>query len=235
MNGKEILLGLKYVGEDLIDEAENGQFPVRANRKNTHRKIRRPLLLAALIALLLLLVGCAVVYVLSLNGIKLGDQQISYDVYDYDPNSGEAVAYVGQETQTQQVLTLAGMGETPASQAAREWYAFLETYDPDGGIKKAVWGKEPDFGEEYYGYGLYTQEMKDRLDEILSKYNLKLRGKQVEFQTSKLLFRALGMENVLNPGSEAQMHIDHAAYYENGNLDVYFNGSTPKVVDKYLL
>lgn len=227
MNGKEILLGLKYVGEDLIDEAENGQFPARANRKNTHRKIRRPLLIAALIALMLLLAGCAVVYILSLNGIKLGEQLVTYDVYDYDPNSGEAVAYVGQETQTQQVLTLAGLGGTPASKAAREWYAFFESYDPDRAIQKATWGKEPEFPEEYYGYGLYSQEMKEKLDEILTKYGLKLRGKQVEFQTSKLLFRALGLENVLNPDSEAQMNIDHAAYYENGNLDVYFNITIP--------
>ena len=227
MNGKDIFLGLKYIGEDLIQEAETARFPIQENQKSNHRTIRRPMLIAALIALLLMLVGCAVVYVLSLNGIKLGDQQISYDVYDYDPNSGEAVAYVGQETQTQQVLTLAGMGETPASKAAREWYDYLQTYDPDGEIKKAVWGNEPDFGVEYYGYGLYTQEMKDKLDEILAKYDLKLRGKRVEFKTSKLLFRALGMENVLNPDSEAQMHIDHAAYYENGNLDVYFNITIP--------
>lgn len=227
MNGKDIFLGLKYIGEDLIQEAETARFPIPAVQKNTHRKIRRPLLIAALIALLLMLVGCAVVYVLSLNGIKLGDQQISYDVYDYDPNSGEAVAYVGQEMQTQQVLTLAGLDGTPASKAAREWYDFLEAYDPDSEIKRAVWGKEPDFGEEYYGYGLYSQEMKEKLDEILTKYGLKLRGKQVEFKTSKLLFRALGMENVLNPDSEAQMHIDHAAYYENGNLNVHFTMTIP--------
>ena len=55
MNGKDIFLGLKYVGEDLIEEAETSQLSVQANQKNTHRKIRRPLLIAALIALMLLL------------------------------------------------------------------------------------------------------------------------------------------------------------------------------------
>ena len=67
MNGKDIFLGLKYVGEDLIEEAETSQLSVQANQKNTHRKIRRPLLIAALIALMLLLVGCAVVYVLKMQ------------------------------------------------------------------------------------------------------------------------------------------------------------------------
>ena len=241
MNGKEILLGLKYVGEDLIDEAENGQFPVQANQKNTHRKIRRPLLIAALIALMLLLAGCAVVYVLSLNGIKLGDHLVTYDVYDENPNSKDPFTVVGQETYTQQVLTLAGLDGTPASQAAREWYAFCESYDPDGTIQKAAWGKELELPEEYYGYGLYSQEMKEKLDAILTKYNLKLRGKQVEFKTSKLLFRALGMENVLNPGSETKMNVGRASYYENGNLDLSFDitlsskdSAAPEKVSGYL-
>jgi len=82
MNGKDIFFGLKYVGEDLIEGAETAQFPNQENQKNTHRKIRRPLLIAAVIALMLLLAGCAVVYVLSLNGIKLGEQLVTYDVYD---------------------------------------------------------------------------------------------------------------------------------------------------------
>lgn len=227
MKGKDILMGLQYVGSDLIDLAEYGQFPAGGEEKKPRRKIHRPFLLAALIALLLMLVGCAVVYVLSMDGLKLGDQQITQDVFDYDPDSGEAVAYVGQETQTQQVLTLAGLSGTPASQAAREWYEFCKSYDPDGAIQKAVWGSEPEFPEEYDGYGLYTQEMKDKLDEILTKYDLKLRGKRVEFKTTKLLLRALGIENVLNPDNEASMNVDYAAYYENGNLDLYFNVSIP--------
>lgn len=225
MNGKDIFLGLKYVEPEFIEEAEFGRFPTQALETETVRKrkaFRRPFLLAAIIALTALLVGCGVVYVLHLREIKLGEQTLTQDVFVYDPRTGEAIGYVGQETYTQQVLTLAGMSGTPASKAAREWYAFREAYDPDREIQRSVWGKEPQFPEEYYGYGLYTQEMKDKLDEILAAYDLKLRGKPVEFQTSKLLFRALGMETVQNPGSNARIHVDHTAYYENGNLDVYF-------------
>ena len=228
MNGKDIFLGLKYVGDDLIEKAEYGSFSTKAEKTvKKHRGLRRPLLVAAVIAMMLLLVGCAVVYVLSMQEIKLGEQTVTRDVFEYDPDSGEAVAYVGQETQTQQVLTLAGLSGTSASQAAREWYEFLESYDPDRAIRKSVWGKEPEFSEEYYGYGLYSQEMKDKLDEILDKYDLKLRGQPVAFQTSKLLLRALGMESLLNSGSNAQMKIDHAAFYENGNLDVDFTITLP--------
>ena len=231
MNGKDIFLGLKYVGDDLIEKAEYGQFPAKADKtekkEKTHRLIHRPFLIAAIIAMIVLLVGCAIVYVLNLSGLKLGDQTVTHDVYEYDPNTGEAIAYVGQETYTQQVLTLAGLNGTPASQAAREWYTFCESYDPDRKIQRSVWGNYPEFPEEYSGYGLYTQEMKDMLDHILEKYNLKLRGAQIQFPTSKQLFRALGLESILLPSSTTQMKINHSKYYENGNLDLYFEITLP--------
>ena len=230
MNGKDIFLGLKYVDSELIEEAEFGTFPsqtVETESYRRHRAFRRPFLIAALIALMLLLVGCAVVYVLSMQELKLGENTVTYDVFG-EPNSETPFAVIGQETNTQQILTLAGLSGTPVHQAAREWYAFRETYDPEGAIRRESWGTQT-FPEEYSGYGLYTQEMKEKLDEILEKYNLKLRGNPVEFQTTKLLIRALGMENVLNPGCEVQMHISGADYYENGNLDLSFSITIPGV------
>lgn len=240
MNGKDILLGLKYVGDDLIEEAEYGQFPVRKKqRAKTHDRIRRPILLAAVIALLLMLVGCAVVYVLRLQEIKLGEQQTSYDAFSYDPETGLPIEYLGKEAVQEQVLSFAGMKDTPAFQAAQEWFAFQQAYDPDGNILDSVWGDEPEFPAEYGGYGLYTQEMKEKLDELLDKYDLKLKGAAVPFRTSKQLFRAMGIENVLVPDSQAQMRVNQAQYYENDNLDLVFfldipgDGSTEPVANTF--
>lgn len=227
MNGKDIFLGLQYIGEDLIEKAEYGEFPTIAEKEAKRLTLRKPLLIAAIVAIMLLLVGCAVVYLLSLQEIKLGEEQVTYDVYDYDPQTGEAVSYAGTKTETQQVLTLAGLSGTPASQAAQEWFAFRQSYDPDREIQKSMWGNEPEFPEAYYGYGLYSQDMKDKLDEILTKYGLKLRGKKIEFQTSKLLLQALGVESVLNPDSEAEMQSIYGNYYESGNLDIYFGITLP--------
>ena len=228
MNGKDIFLGLKYVGEDLVEEAEYGSFSEKEKKKASGIRSlgRRPLLIAAIIGLMLFLMGCAWV-VMKMQDIKLGEQTATHDVYEYDPNSGEAVSYVGQETYTQQILTLSGLSGTPASKAAREWYEFCESYDLDRTIQKSVWGKYPEFPAEYGGYGLYTQEMKDKLDEILVKYDLKLRGEKIEFQTSKQLLQALGMDSFLHSDSKAHMKINHSAYYENGHLDLYFSMEVP--------
>lgn len=223
MKGEDLFRGLNYVDPKFIEEAET------ATQLQSGKKIlslRRPVLIAAIVALMLMLVGCAVVYVLSMREIKLGEQTVTFDIFDYDPKTGEV--YEGQESIQQQILTLAGPSGTPASNAAREWYEFTETYDPDGEIKKSVWGNEPEFPEEYYTYHLYTQEMKDKLDEIVDKYGLKLRGKQIKFQTSKLLMKALGIENVLNPGADARMNVGSAFYYENGELSLYFDITIPQ-------
>lgn len=223
MNGKDIFMGLKYIDADLIEEAEFGQFPARKVRS-----FRRPLLIAAVIALTLLLVGCAVVYVLNMQGLTLGQQQSEYDSF-----SDDGLEYLGRETVTEQVLTLAGLKGTPAYQAAQEWFDFQQAYDPDRAIQISVWGNYPEFPEEYSGYNLYTQEMKDALDEIIAKYGLKLRGKQVPFQTTKLTMQALGMENILTPGSEAQMDVTGAYYYENGNLNLDFDIVLPDGKDTW--
>jgi len=217
MNGKDIFLGMKYIDEDLIQEAEFGTFSAKKVLS-----FRRSLLAAALIALTLLLVGCAVVYVLNLQGLTLGNQQREYDSF-----SDDGLEYLGTETVTEQVLTLAGIQGSPAYTAAQEWFDFTQAYDPDLEIKKAVWGNYPEFPEEYYGFDLYTQEMKDKLDEIRDKYGLKLPGKPVSFQTTKLTMKALGMEDILLPDSGSEMTVDDARYYQNGNLDITFNITLP--------
>ncbi len=213
MNGKDIFLGLRYIDEDLIEEAEFGKFPARKVVS-----FRRPLLVAAVIVLTLLLVGCAVVYALNMQGLILGDRQTEYDSFSED-----GLEYLGKETITEQVLTLAGLQGSPAYQAAREWFEFQKNYDPDREIQKEVWGSYPEFPEEYSGYNLYTQEMKDALDSILEKYDLKLQGRRIPFLTTKQTMRALGMENILTPGIEAKMDVTDAWYYENGNLNIGFD------------
>lgn len=61
MNGKDIFLGLRYVDEDIIEEAEFGQF--RSKEKPRILKLKKSLLVAAVVAMMLMLVGCgAVIY-----------------------------------------------------------------------------------------------------------------------------------------------------------------------------
>ena len=114
MNGKDIFLGLKYVGEDLIEEAETARFPLPATQKNTHRKIRRPLLIAAVIALTLLLVGCAVAYA---NGWF----QRIFSARSETPLSSEQIQYIQNNEQI--------VGQ---SQTINDWTIDLKSTICDG-------------------------------------------------------------------------------------------------------
>lgn len=226
MNGKDIFLGLKYIGEDLIEEAEFGQFPAKRETESSRKRraFRRPFLIAAIIAMALLLAGCAVAYVLKMQDLKV-DEQVDV-VYAVDGDTGIAAETVAV---TQQVLTLSGLDGTPAYQAAKEWYEFKQAYDPDHliQVRLAQQNAIPEFPAEYDAYNIYTQEMKDKLDQIVEKYGLNLMGAAVDFRTTKQMCRALGMESVLTADSEASMQITGGICYECGNLNLDYAISLP--------
>ena len=80
---------------------------------------RKFLLIAAIIALMLLLVGC-VAYVLSLRDLKIAD---------FTPAQGQSAT-----TGKNEIISLQGFAGTPGYQAHWEWLEFRETYDPDGNL-----------------------------------------------------------------------------------------------------
>ena len=78
------------------------------------------------------------------------------------------------EKEYKDFVSLSGWGDTPESKALAEWQMFRESYDTDGAIISAI-GNEPTGFEDRYGlYLVYTQEMADKMEEIIAKYDLKL-------------------------------------------------------------
>ncbi len=78
------------------------------------------------------------------------------------------------EREFKDFVSLSGWGDTPESKALAEWEAFRQSYDQDGAIISEI-GNEPTGFEDRYGFYLvYTQEMADKLEEIIAKYDLKL-------------------------------------------------------------
>lgn len=220
MNGEDLFRGLGYVSPEYIAEAET-VTRLEAGKKTL--SLRRPVLIAAIIATLLMLVGCGVIYMLSMNGMKLGDQTETRDVFEYDPNTGEAVAYVGKETYTEAVFTMAGLQGTPAYLAACDWFAFTQSYDPNREILGTVWGNEPEFSAEYGSYHIYTEEMREKIDEISQKYGLKLVGKRLDFQGVKNVCDALGIKRIQAGEHDIFLQFDDAKCWENGNFYLAFD------------
>lgn len=99
------------------------------------------------------------------------------------PESNEEYSY--KDPPKSHMISLQGYSDTNEFKASKEWYEFEDKYDQDWKICDAYdkeckkTGKDP-FEEKYPGYGIYSQEMADKADELIKKYNLKLRGKFID-------------------------------------------------------
>lgn len=212
MTAWELFQGMSAVSPQNLKEAEALQMASHTKRKRT-----RLLLIAAVIALMLLLVGCAVVYVLHASDLEVGKRNTTRNVFD---------AYhreiVGTEPVSQRVLTFSDLQGSPGYQAAREWFAFLKDYDPDGSIRRNSngWAPTGENAADYDAYFLYSQEMVDKLTELSQKYNLKLLGAPVEFESMSGFAAALGIGHVVLPNSPVTAFLDGGECYSAGNFDI---------------
>lgn len=216
MTGKDLLTGLGNIGHKYYDEAEN-ELPRR-------KTLRSPLLVAAIIALSVLLVGCAVVYALRLQDMSIGQETYTQSFDD----KGKAIE---PTEKTRDIITIYGHSGDNIQLALTEWYAFLESYDPD----RALSDNDPDHEEipnQYeYTYGCYTLDMAAKVDEITAKYGLKLLEEWLPFQAwqSDIFLEESGIGSFLLPGSTAQADRLAGMFFPPHNFDVDFELSTDAV------
>lgn len=162
---------------------------------------KRIWLIAAVITALAILAGC-VAYVLNLQDLVLFEG--SYE-------NGEA-----GETEPRTVISLQGPAGSKAYMAAKEWLEWKASYDPE----KKLYSEEARaaFPEEYQPYVVYTQEMKDKLDEICDKYDIELMGRPYYDTDNAYVLEALQIDGICRKDSPAQTE-EHIRYiYRNGSF-----------------
>lgn len=99
------------------------------------------------------------------NGVELpvSESKVTND------NGDEYTVYENNES-----ISVQGYSDSPEYKAAKEWHEFEDNYDTDWKILDKVGNKATKWDEKYGAYNVYSQEMADKVDEITSKYNLKL-------------------------------------------------------------
>ena len=211
MNGKELLIRLGDVSQKYYDEAENGTI-----KEGARHSVRRTMLIAAVIAVMILLVGCAVVYALRLQDMSIG-QETYTQIFDDDGK------YLEEPVEkTRDILTFFGHNGDNIQKATAEWFAFLEAYDPDGKLMD----NDPDHAEipnQYeYTYGCYTADMVAKVDEIAAKYDLKLLEEWLPFQAwqSDIFLEETGIHSLVRPDSGAEMTRLSGMFYPPYNFDI---------------
>ena len=212
MNGQNLLMGLSYIDRKFIEEWEMAALPKRSS-------LRRPLLVAAIVALMLLLVGCAVVHIMRMQDLHIGGHTVIHQA-----------AEESEPTEVQlEVLSLQGMKNTPAYLANQEWLQFTESYTPERGD---YW----DSNEAYWAYSVLDQTMVDKVDELCEKYGLKVIGKPWhEHQDCHQFLKMVGIQSLLQSDSDAALRIPQGRFFEGGSFTAYgdialSDGETPAYI-----
>ena len=212
MNGKDLLIGLGTISHKYYEEAENGNILATAKYKT----VRKPLLIAAIIGLLMLLIGCAA-YFYSLQQLVVIDntkEVIAVVEEDISENTTETVSetdagpYVAEK-----VLSLQGYEGSPAYQALQEWWEYAIDYTIQN--PELRFSSDYQRPEAYTNYPCYSQDMVDKVDEICSKYGLHLLGK-LTFITDADGMEANGLSGVLSEKAEPRCFYGHL--YEDGSF-----------------
>lgn len=214
MTGKDLLIGLGDISHKYYEEAENGTM----SSSRGYRSFRRPMLVAAIIALTALLVGCAVVYALRLQDMSIGQET-------YTQNFDDEGRAIEPTEKTRDILTMYGHSGDPIQLALTEWYEFLNTYDPDGKLSTND-PDLPDIPDQYeYIYSCYTQDMVKKVDEIAGKYDLKLLETRIPFQhyQSDIFLTETGINSLVLPNSGAETDGMAGMLYLPGNFNMEFS------------
>jgi len=114
------------------------------------------------------------------------------------------------------IISLQGYSDSKEYQAVAEWMAFLDSYDKDGELLAKVGNGPTGLDEKYSLYLVYTQEMADKLEEIVEKYGLKLH-RAIELDLSEEdLYKRAGTGKFLGENNSS-----FSAYiYEDGTFHI---------------
>ena len=223
MNAMDLMIGLNNVRDKFVvsaGEFRQGERQVRALPK------RKLWLIAAVIALALLLVGCAVVYVLRMQSLKVGEFSF-YIPTEYDEN-GEAIPMASHEP----ITLLSRQGTN--MEALKEWIAFKNSYDQDSTVMiesdLAMKSGHPwDIPENYYfTYDCYSPEMVDKLNEIVEKYDLKLLSTiiQLDQYEGSVPLDSLGLTGLTYDEPNVQVAYEGGSFHLEGtfHMDMRITG-----------
>ena len=214
MKAIDLLVGFGSVKDSYVISAEEfrqGKKEAQIKRLST----RKMWLIAAVIALMLLLVGCAVIYVLRMQDMKVGEYSF-YVPTEYDEN-GNVIP-----VETQEPITLLSLQGTNM-EALAEWLAFTNSYDQDGTIliEADGTGSEWELPDNYHlTYGCYSQEMVDKLDEIVNKYHLKLLSSYIplNYYESSVLLNSLGLKGLVKTDPDVQVEYGDGDFHIEGTF-----------------
>jgi hypothetical protein len=135
------------------------------------------------------------------------------------PNSTQETGTLEEPQVTKEnYISLQGFSDSNESKASAEWLSFTQSYDQDGALLNKVGNGPTGLDSKYDLYLVYTQEMADKLEEILQKYDLRLHTSISVITDSAELIQKSATGNFLGTANTA-----YSSYmYEDGTF--HFDG-----------
>ncbi|MCI7810291.1 hypothetical protein MR626_13615 [bacterium] len=129
--------------------------------------------------------------------------------------------------ESQEPITLLSLQGTNM-EALAEWVAFTNTYDQDLSVAHeadmaAKAGSPWDIPENYQlTYGCYSQEMVDKLNEIVEKYDLKLLSSYIplNYYENSVLLNSLGLNGLVYANPNVQVEYWDGDFHLEGTFDL---------------
>ena len=178
MNSNDLLDVIGEAKEKHVLDAVNTRNGVQPQKKRL--SLNRAFLIAAAIALMLFLMGCA--------WVVMRLQHMTTDAPTFTDFWGEE----------RSIISLQGFEGSKNYEAFQEWQTFLDSYDQDRSILYVSNDFYLECPEAYHSYGCYSWEMVDKIQEICEKYDLAPLGKPWVYRRAENLFEAVGIETVFS-------------------------------------
>ncbi len=200
MNANQLL---DIIGDSRSEYIMEAQAYRSGNSRRRVTPVKRVLLVAAVLAMLVALVGFAAI-VLNLDSLMLGN-------YVSENYTGE--------TQEMALLSMQGYSGTVNYLASKEWYEFDQGYDSDGSLLKQADAENYLAPAAYDAYLCYTDEMVAKVDEICEKYDLDLLGPVHICDSPWPVFDTLGIQSVADHEA-AELAGADGYYYDDGTFQI---------------
>lgn len=201
MKELELLTILTDVKSEYIQQAQQLRSGQRKGASRTGRK--RMLLLAAIISLMLLLVGCAVV-IASLQRVYMGRRGFSSAIWQQG------------ETFYKDVLSLGPEVDSPVFRANQAWMDFESGYDKDGALLKQADAAGYETPPDYFSYPCYTPQMCQEIDRICQEYGLELAGPMYFPEEAAQTLEAVQVPSIAS--GQGELELSAGRFFRSGSF-----------------
>ena len=197
--------------------------PVGKDGLMKHRRLK-PVLIAAAVVVMLLTMGAAIVR-LTLPDVVFGEYVVPEQVYPAENGGERRVPEIIMDS-----ISIQGVKDSPNQKALQEWTEFKAGYDPNNTLMYEADNSGYMPPEEYSAYGVYTQEMIDKVDEISQNYGLKLLGplRMIQKEDKQIFWDTLGITQLHRKDANVDVYYHSGYFYDGGTFTFNFNITLPE-------